>query len=353
MVPRLAVLLSIALSTVPCFGCGSSGVSEPKPLATGSTAPIAFLRNRGPEDGPRRELVIVDPEGTNERTVRLPPGSDVESFSWSPDGRQVVFAAFPPADYRPVLSVANADGRGLRELKQTPDHSPNPVWSPRGDTIAFDNHDDGYHAIWVINADGDNPRRLTPGYAFTNPVWSPDGTKIAYGTVPDRAVRGWVYVMNADGSGKRRFTGLDTGEWTAAGLTYRTPGGIGFVNPDGSGGRLVIEVGDEWQEYRFSRDGRTVALWGPVAPGGDWELAFADVSGGGVQRLTDNDRHDLAPSLAADGKSLAFAAYPGPESDEGPVPPADIYVINADGSGERNLTNSPEDESAPAWAPRR
>jgi hypothetical protein len=35
--------------------------------------------------------VIVNPDGSNERTVQLSPGYDVETFSWSLDGRRLVF----------------------------------------------------------------------------------------------------------------------------------------------------------------------------------------------------------------------------------------------------------------------
>jgi Tol biopolymer transport system component len=342
----------LALAAVVCGGCGSTGETEPAPLATQSSGPIAFLRAHGTEDpatgfSPSHELVIVDSDGGNERIVRT-PGYDVESFSWSPDGRRLVFAAFPPADHRPVLYVANADGSGLRKLMQTPDHSPFPVWSPRGDMIAFDNHDDGYHAIWVINADGSGALRLTPGFRFSNPTWSPDGTRIAYEHLDEPG----GYVMNADGSEKKRLTELTVGEWTRAGLTYRADGGIGFLKPDGTG-RVAVEVGPEWKDYHFSPDGRTVALSGPIKPGGDFELGLARISGGGVLRLTDNDREDLGASWSPDGKSLVFAALAVAASDEDAEPPGDIYVINADGSGERNLTNSAEDESAPAWAPTR
>jgi len=144
----------MVMTTVACGGPGSSGNRDSAPLVTRSSAPIAFLRAHGtkvdPKTGaePPRELVVIDSDGSNERTVRTPRGYDVESLSWSPDGRQLVFAARPPEDWRLTLYIANADGSGLRELRRTPDYLPLPVWSPRGDKIAWDNHNDGYHEIW-------------------------------------------------------------------------------------------------------------------------------------------------------------------------------------------------------------
>jgi Tol biopolymer transport system component len=46
---------------------------------------------------------------------------------------------------------------------------------------------------------------------------------------------------------------------------------------------------------------------------------------------------------------MPLSAGTNPDAESGP---GDIYVINADGTGERNLTDSPTDESDPAWAPK-
>jgi Tol biopolymer transport system component len=60
-------------------------------------------------------------------------------------------------------------------------------WSPDGTKIAFtrvigDADRDGNFDIYVMNADGSNPRRLTtdPASHDNDPSWSPDGTKIAF-----------------------------------------------------------------------------------------------------------------------------------------------------------------------------
>jgi Tol biopolymer transport system component len=346
MVRPLLLLLFVTLMPVSA-AWALTEERKPEPLATPSSGQIAFLRNLGSEDERRRRIVTLALPGGRERTLRMPPGYDVESFSWSPNGRRLVFAAFPRVG-RPWLYVANADGTGLRRLRRTARDTLDPTWSPRGDRIAWDNHDDGAHAIWVMKPDGTGARRLTPGFRFANPRWSPDGTRIAY----QHLDTGWRYVMKADGSAKRRFTRLPTQEWTRAGFAYRTPEGIGFVSPNGRAGPVVIRVGDEWEWYRLSRDGQTAVLWTSIRPGGDWEIGVATVGGQGVRRLTDNDRHDVLPALSPDGTWLAFEGFRPPGRGEETIPPGDIYVINADGTGERNLTNSPRDESDPAWAPK-
>jgi Tol biopolymer transport system component len=344
--PRLAIPFAIAVAAVVCGGCRLTGGGDPKPLATRSSAPIAFLRDSGTEESKTR-LVIVDPDGNNERTVPVPRGFSVETFSWSPDGRRLVFAAYPPSG-RPTIFVANADGTGLREVRRVPDVGSIPTWSTRGDTIAFDNQDDGYHAIWVVDADGSRARKLTPGHDFSNPVWSPDGRKIAYRPF-NREPRDWTYVMNADGSGKSKLTRLPTGAWRRAGLSYWAREGIGFVKPDGSAGAIAFHFSNTWQTAELSRDGGAVALSRPILPHGDWELAV--VTRNGVRRLTDNDREDIHPSFAPDSKSLVFEGFRTSAKGESSAPAGDIYVINADGSGERNLTKSATSESYPSWAP--
>ncbi len=209
-----------------------------------------------------------------------------------------------------------------------------------------------------MKPDGSGARKLTPGYDFFPSDWSPDGGKIMYqGLVSSNE---GVYLMNPDGSGKRKVTRISSdldggsrggGEWTPLGIAYWDAGGIGFVKPDGRRGKIEVQVGDEWQRVGFSPDGRTVALEGPIVPIGDWEIALARIGEGEVRRLTDNDRQDSFPAFSPDGKSLAFEVVP---IVKGVISPQrDIYLINADGSGERNLTDSSDaDESSPAWAPK-
>jgi Tol biopolymer transport system component len=65
-----------------------------------------------------------------------------------------------------------------------------------------------------------------------------------------------------------------------------------------------------------------------------------NAGGIGQQRLTRNGRQ---PQWSADGRKIGFVS----DRDGNP----EVYVMNADGSGQRNLTRSPWDGSVFAWAP--
>lgn len=91
-----------------------------------------------------------------------------------------------------------------------PPSTGNPAWSPDGTKIAFHSNRDGPVEIYVMDADGSDPIRLTNSTTIyanafaTDPAWSPDGTKIAFNS--DRDGPGEIYTMDADGSDPTRLT---------------------------------------------------------------------------------------------------------------------------------------------------
>jgi TolB protein len=71
-----------------------------------------------------------------------------------------------------------------------------------------------------------------------------------------------------------------------------------------------------------------------------------NADGSGQQNLTRNAAHDRHPAWSPDGRKIAFVSHRDGNSE--------VYVMNADGSGQRRLTRKPEGTDIhPTWAPGR
>ena len=102
----------------------------------------------------------------------------VQVPSISPDEREVVFVSDTGGHSN--LWIAGVDGTGMRPITFETDPGVAigvPVWSPRGDWIAFVRSDNSRAATWSIRPDGSGLRRLVTGWA---PCWSADGRWLYY-----------------------------------------------------------------------------------------------------------------------------------------------------------------------------
>ena len=162
------------------------------------------------------------PEATRRKEVA------VEDVDWSPAGNQFIFTgAIGIVDGGTVTSfrdiyVMRTDGHNLHNLtRAAAEFDEEPEWSPEGRRIVFLRD----HKIWVMNADGSSPVRLTRWVGAANPVWSHDGRKIAFAKAKGLNEPGFaqIYVMDADGTGVKRLTGARVNAAYPAWQPARTP----------------------------------------------------------------------------------------------------------------------------------
>lgn len=119
---------------------------------------------------------LVDADGTDERALwQRTGGPNQDSPSWSPDSSQVYYASGD-------IWVAPADGSGARRVARLPRYVSWVALSPEGSPIAFVEQEPGGNgsAIWSVDADGANPRRLSPAGSgdWTAVSWAPSGTRL-------------------------------------------------------------------------------------------------------------------------------------------------------------------------------
>ena len=83
---------------------------------------------------------------------------------------------------------------------------------------------------------------------------------------------------------------------------------------------------------------------------GYWEIYVMDADGGNQQNLTNNPSHDRDPSWSPDGKRVVFFSNRDGHAMHG-RPTSEIYVMDADGGNPQNLTNDRNDDRFPSWSP--
>jgi Tol biopolymer transport system component len=213
-----------------------------------------------------------------------------------------------------------------------------PAWSPDGRRLAFKTAQFGSNQLAVINADGSGETLLTRTFRFSEgqPAWSPDATKLLYRRTPENPL-----VQNAD-------------IWTLDVAGSAADPTLPVTAP------VLLRTGDE-RYPSYSPDGTQVVFRGDLdlaEPSGDEEIYVMDADGTNVRQLTSNRDFDSAPSWSPDGTEIAFEkaaggtfvpgvpAEPGKEAEE-----KDIYVMRADGTDVRRLTDSPGLDEGPVWSP--
>ncbi len=334
-----ALLTLIVLSAT---GCAGSKSQETEPTGT-----IAFVRKR--DDEPKAQLWVMRADGTGQRAV-----TQGETPAWSPDGRRIAYSLARNAGASDIF-VIRSQGGGRRRLtsgKYRYEYQHSPVWSPDGRRIAFQGYDDGSYWISVVDADRRGEHQLTSlPLADTGPAWSPDGRMITFTTI------GGVYVMRSDGGGRRLLARMIGANWRVAWspdgrrIAVVSDDALWVMSADGTRSRRLVDGPfddpfDPWHgwssDLAWSPDSRMIAF----SQGGREakEIFVVNADGSGLRNLTDNDGANDDPVWSPDGRAIAFTS--DRDGD------AEIYVMDADGSNERNLSQNPAVDHDPAWSAR-
>ena len=273
------------------------------------------------------QIFVMDTDGTDARMVSTGKGRTTCAYFY-PAGDRILYSSThhlsevcpAPPDmsqgyvwglYDFDIFTADPDGSNIRQLTSHPGYDAEATMSPDGKTIVFTSTRDGDLDIYAMDADGGNVRRLTSDVGYDGgPFFSRDGAHIVYrahhpetpAQVADyqrllaaKLVRPStldVYVMDADGSNKRKVTSQVAANFAP------------FFHPDGK--RII-----------FSSN-----LHDPR--GRNFDLYLIHIDGTGLERVTTFDDFDGFPMFSPDGSQLVFA------SNRGAARPGDTNVFLAD-----------------------
>jgi Tol biopolymer transport system component len=326
----------------------STGHSSPARLAADS-GEIAFVR--GARSEVHCAIVLMNADGSEQRQLTGWTASCYAPPVWSPDGRRLAIYA------RGALWTMNPDGTGRTRLSPADyvEEFTRPSFSPDGTRIAFQrNPSSTSHAsaIYVVRA-GRRPTRLTSERFAYDPLWSPRGDLIAFRSDRDDD-EGDIYVMRPDGSGQRRLTrereDIESFAWSPDGrfLAFGFyDGPVYRIAASGGSRRLLARVTSSEPGLVWSPDGTHIAYQREAnLDSVRDDIWLMTAVGYGERRLT-RTYYNAHPSWSPNSQRIAFDFL---TRLKGPLR-SGIAVIGVDGRNRRVLTNAPWVDSYPAWQP--
>lgn len=233
-------------------------------------------------------------------------------------------------------------------------------------------------------------RQLTSGGENAEAYFSADGRRLIFQSTRDGRSCDQQYTVNVDGSALRRVSNgagkttcgyfMDGDRRIFFASTHAAdtacpprpdpskgyvwgldPFDIYVAHPDGSGSRRLTSYGVYTAEGTLSPDGRTIVF--TSLKDGDLDIYTMSVDGSNVRRLTTAPGYDGGAFFSPDGKRIVYRAWHPTDSAELAryrgllaqrlVRPnrMEIWVMNADGSGQRQITNLGGANFAPFFTP--
>ena len=144
-------------------GASTSPAWNPK---TGQT--VAFVSDRGGIP----KLYLMNADGTNVIELDLPDKGYLIDPAWSPNGQLLAFSWRRP-DGNYDIYVMDPASLQIVEITRDAGRNERPSWAPDGRHIVFESTRAGARQIWVMLADGTQPRQLTTSGSNESPNWSP------------------------------------------------------------------------------------------------------------------------------------------------------------------------------------
>jgi Tol biopolymer transport system component len=193
------------------------------------------------------------------------------------------------------IFTASPDGSNIKQLTNTPGYDAEATIAPNGKKIVFTSVRDGDLDIYTMDLDGKNVKRLTTELGYDGgPFFSYDSQWIVYRAshpTEEKEIADYKSLLN---EGLIRPTKLD----------------IWVMKADGSGKRRVTNNGKANFAPFFFPNGKKIIFSSNMDDprGRNFDLYVINFDGTGLERITFNDTFDGFPMFSPDGKKIVFAS---------------------------------------------
>jgi Tol biopolymer transport system component len=239
---------------------------------SGSEIAYGYFYRKPGDTATSAEIFVIPAEGGDPKLLveRDVPGAQVDFPSWAPDGQSLYFSSLRQEGPRFISVVEKVDRASGARTPITEGYAP---WVSRdGRLVAFLRDSRLGQEVWIMNADGGEPRQLIQAGRFTaisSPRFTPDGKSLVFaGANPPGS---------ADSPRGTLVSLLDVPIASAHG----DPFDIWSVSTDGGDPTKLAVSGEDEPALAFSPDGQNLLMY---APGGIYQF---DAHGGTGKKLSD------------------------------------------------------------------
>ena len=299
------------------------------PSISGDGSKVVFKHN---VDG-YYELFVANTDGSGVTQVTSDQRNYVR-FSISGDGSKIAASSYAPGSYsNSEAFVINADGTGMTSIISMSSINCKPAISADGTKVAvIANTQEGQNEVFVVNSDGTGLRQLTNNTLSAQHVSiSGDGSKIAFLAYTETGTE--IFVADSDGtitqvtnstankqypsiSGDGSKIAFESQEYYTDGENVTSNNGICVVNSDGTGLTYVVNNSNtaiNWQSS-INYDGSKIAFSAydfnsSYTQVPNYEVFVVNSDGTGLQQITQSPKRDSYPSICSDGSRISFISF--------------------------------------------
>ncbi len=259
---------------------------------------IAYVQKMGDS----KEIFYCDFDGNN--VVQVTRDNSIAlSPSWSPDQSQIAYVSY--RDGKPKVYGTNVLSNSQYLISGFPGLNISPAWRPGRNELAVTLTKDGGQDIYLVSPGSQSARKLgvgSGGSISVSPDWAPDGNKFVY--VSNESGNPQIYTFDVSTGQKKRLT--------FSGKYNTSPS----WSPKG-----------DWIAYA-------------AGEGGEYNICIIRTDGSENHALTSGGRNE-SPCWSPDGRMIAYSSR------------AAIRIMNANGTGDWQLTRQGGAQELPDWSPRK